>query len=139
MSDTIFDLARHSIHNFVEFDPILVDHKVAMDCRDCEDFLALGLRAYKWLTSCDEARHEADAQGLIDYRGETYHEVTDLFRQWLRPCLHADKWIANLERHGYSPENLTNFRDACAKVAATIEEREWLVRSSAAFHSLAEE
>ncbi len=139
MTDTVFDLARSTTQDFSFNDSVLQAHQIAMDCRDCEEVLDRGLRAYKWLMTCDETRQAADACGLIDYRGELYEEVTGLFRQWMDSARHTQEWIRRLEQVRYAPANLPKFLDAIESVIATIEDREWLVRSSTAFHTLAEE
>ena len=139
MTDTVFDLARTTTQDFAFTDSVLQDHAIALECRDCEEMLERGLRAYKWLMTCDESRQAADARGLLDYRGELYEEVTNLFRQWLESARQAERWILRLEQQCYTPANLSQFLEARESVVTTIEDRDWLVRSSAAFHALAEE
>lgn len=139
MTDTVFDLARTTTQDFTFTDPVLQDHAIAMECRDCEEMLDRGMRAYKWLMTCDETRQAADARGLMEYRGELYEEVTNLFRQWLVSARHAEQWIRQLEQRSYAPANLPQFQAASESVVTTIEDREWLTRSSAAFHAMAGE
>jgi hypothetical protein len=139
MGDTIYDLACSKIRDFDDFDAVMKEHLAAMDCRGCEEFLEFGLNAFKWLISCDEAMHEADAQGLRDYRGALYDDVTGLFRMWQRRSQDALAWIARLEQRGYTPDNVSRFHAACEAVAAIVEDRDWHARSSATFHALAED
>lgn len=132
-STTEFDVTQRLIQNYAE--DWKVQHSDAMECRDCEDFLARGVQLLQWIENLDAKFREADARGCFDYSRQFYNAVTELYRAWLVPCDHANAWISKVGGIGYTPDNLADFQSACECVRATIEDREWLARSEAALHT----
>jgi hypothetical protein len=127
---TDLDLTQRLVQGYADDCEAWKDqHEKAMECFDCEDFLARGLRLFRFIESSDAKLREADALGVFNYSSELYEAVTELYRAWLIPCDHADAWIRKMNGAGYAPGNLAEFRDTCEQVRATLEDREWLANS----------
>ena len=63
-------------------DRFLRDHAEAMECRDCEDYLRLGVQAFNWLrTAC---RHIEDdiLAGQAEYDEQLEQSITELYVNW---------------------------------------------------------
>lgn len=139
MSNAIRDELSHKVAQSLvaEFsdgwDQVLVEHQYAMECRDCEDFLSKGLKAFRFIASSDEMLREADVRGISDYSQREFDAMTSLYREWLETSTKAGEWIARIAQFGHSPDNLHEFEKTREAAAAILEDREWLKSSRAAF------
>lgn len=93
---------------------LMVEHRQAMECRDCEEFLQSGIEAFNWLAHADMTMREASVLGL-EVPQDTVSALETLYRVWLLPCAHAEEMIAKQRERGYEPSNIQEFRDACHK------------------------
>ena len=76
-------------------DRILQAHTEAMDCRDCEDYLRLGLQAFNWLRTARKHIAEDIHSGQGVFNEELEQSITELYANWLEPCAEAEEWAAN--------------------------------------------
>jgi hypothetical protein len=130
-NDVLLELARRRIEAYAgETCELMRRHAEAMACRDCEDFLRLGIDAHKWLRRAEETLREAAYEGLLDFGPELHAAIDALNDAWLQPCEFAERWIAALAAGGYFPENLNEFQAACESVRDRAERRDWQVRAS---------
>ena len=104
-------------------DRILQAHTEAMDCRDCEDYLRLGLQAFNWLrTACKHIAEDIHSgQGV--FNEELEQSITELYANWLEPCAEAEEWAAQQEHRGYTVDTATEFRGCCQEARDILEQR----------------
>jgi hypothetical protein len=125
-NNVALDLARHRVQAYAdESVGLMAQHTEAMDCRDCEDFLKLGVDAFQWLTRADDMLSAAAHDGLLDFTPELRAALGELYESWLRPCDAAERWIATLEQAGFTPEHLAEFRAACEVARNNVERQQW--------------
>jgi hypothetical protein len=111
--------ARQHVVNFTDESEIVIkNHLEAMECRDCEDILQLGIDAFHWLNRADEYIRGAVYNGM-EYDADSDEAIRELFKCWLRPCDPVNKWIDTQIQRGYHPENLDEFRK-CEKEVRSI-------------------
>ena len=96
-------------------------HVSAMECRDCEDFLQLGIDAFNWMIRADEQFREAIFDGRIEYDAETDESLSLLFRTWLKPSSYAEKWAAEQTERGFTLEKIAQFRQCVTEVRAIVQ------------------
>jgi hypothetical protein len=115
---------------------LLERHAEAMDCRDCEDLLQLGIDAFHWLGRADQATRAAVYRGQAEYDPSFEVALATLYAEWLRPCVYADRWAAVQEKRGFHVENLDKFRQCCEEVRAIVEANAGLLVQSDAMIEL---
>lgn len=103
-----------------EYDDLMIRHREAIECFDCESFLQLGIDAFAWLTRADESIRKAFYVGQIEYDQEVDAAIARLYQEWLRPCIQAEKWIAAQESRGYNVSNVEEFRRCVDEVQAIV-------------------
>ncbi len=115
-------IARQRVECFErESGELMKQHYEAMDCRDCETFLQLGIEAYDWLIRADIAIRKSIASGQADYDPEIERGLETLFREWLNPCDKVEQWIAVQHGRDYTVDNLDEFRKCREEVVAIVE------------------
>lgn len=120
MADSLaFRSAQTHVKCFSDESNIIEQSNQALECRDCEDFLQLGIDAFRWLNRADESIR------LAVFAGYPHNEAADnalaaLYKAWLDPCVPAERWIAIQEERGYHIDNLTEFRNCVAEVEALV-------------------
>jgi len=100
---------------------LLAAHREAMDCRDCEVFLELGIDAFRWVILADAAIRGAVAEGKLEFTPEIDAAIKHLCERWLVPCKYAEEWIAIQQARGYQIDNLDRFRECCGEMRAIVE------------------
>lgn len=124
--------ARGHVDNYqTESTNLMARHAEAMDCRDCEAFLQLGIDAFEWLMRADREYRAAMAAGQIDYNAEVDAALTELCRTWLKPCEYAQKWIALQKQRNYEIDNLAEFNNCCEEMRAIVAAEERLNQANA--------
>lgn len=120
-------LAYRHAHKLVgdyktEAGDLMVEHRAAMDCRDCEDFLQLGIDSFDWITRAAGAvRSQAIlSDDPVFSQGES--ALKQLRSAWLEPCRFAEGWAALQLAQNYTVSNLEGFRDCCKKMQAIVAE-----------------
>lgn len=116
--------ARRNIQTFSDqSEDLMGRHFEAMDCRDCEAFLQLGIDAFGWLVRADQVAHaKAREDSVAEHQfAEIAESLRLLFRAWLGPCEFAENWIADQEAREYVVENAHRFREYREEVEAVVE------------------
>jgi hypothetical protein len=122
-----FRNALHHVRRYTnETDDLMNRHAEAIDCRDCEDFLQLGIDAFNWLNRADESIRRAICAGSIQHDHKIERALHVMYARWLRPCVHAERWIAVQEQRGFRVDNLRTFRECCAEVRAIVDNNDLL-------------
>ncbi len=111
-----------------ESDALMLAHQEAMDCRDCEDLLQLGIDAFAWIMSADCKVRLALKNGNYEEFESQQTALQMLCRAWLLPCEYAERWIAIQQNTGNKPENQAAFRQCCIEMQAIVKSFEPLDR-----------
>lgn len=113
--------AKKHVDNYVhEHNSVMQRHYEAMDCRDCEDFLKLGIDAFNWVINADCRLRIAVGEGAVDDADELEEMLEELCKGWLAPCDFAEAWIARLDSKKYVPDNLDEFRKCCERMKGIV-------------------
>ncbi len=120
-----YRIAKQYVDEFAD-DVIMKEHKHAMDCMDCEEWLNKGITAHLWITQVENTLRVASYEGLVVLTTEVKDAIETLYRLWLRPCAEADEWIDRVLANGRTPENLGEYRECKAKIIDQIQRQEWL-------------
>ena len=100
---------------------LMAAHDEAMDCRDCEAFLQMGIDAFDWLMRADRAYHMAMYRSEIDHDPKLEDALARLCEGWLVPCEFAERWIERQLTNGYQIDNLEGFRRCVTEMSAIVE------------------
>lgn len=118
MSETLaFRVARQHVRTFG--DEVQRRHAEALECRDCEDYLKLGIDAFDWLIRADIAIREAVCKKEAEFEPEVDDALEAMMRNWLMTSEIASKWIELQLKRGYRVEGLERFR-VCEKEVRAI-------------------
>ncbi len=122
MSDLLaFRFAREHVDAFEsESDDLMKHHRAAMECRDCEAILQLGIDAFQWLVRADETIRAAIFSEAAEQDDEIDVATNQLFRGWLVSSERIRVLITMTLERGYVPDNLEEFRRCQAEVAAIV-------------------
>lgn len=127
MSELAFRTAREQVQLFTDQSrELLAEHCMAMECRDCEDFLQLGIDAFRWIQRAYDHMRQCVYDKKVAFSQEAENAVTDLYASWLLPCNHAQKWAQIQLDRGYYPDNLDEFRQCREEVEDILEQRSLL-------------
>ncbi len=122
------NLAYRNAQKHVEFyseeSSLMKAHAEAMDCRDCEAFIQMGIDAFHWLIRADRVYRTAVYRGEIQYMPEFEKMLTELCQKWLEPCEAADGWIEKQRTKGFTIDNLAEFRECTEEMLAIVESAE---------------
>ncbi len=110
-TDITLELAKKHVSKYAEQDRIMAQHCSAMKCRDCEDFLQLGIEAYQWIARADQTLRQAAVEGL-DVPEEAKDVLCKLYTSWLTSCAHAEDRIREQEQQGFTVANAGRFRES---------------------------
>jgi len=121
MCTQTLSMARDHVGMFS--DQVMRAHEEAMDCRDCEDFLKMGIEAFRWIERAHNNIYQSIYDGDTVFDHELDESLTKLYESWLTPCAHAEKWIAVQVSRGYYPDNLTEFRTCQENARDILEQR----------------
>jgi len=114
--------AQERVRNYNrESEGLTQAHQEAMDCRECEALLQLGIDAFHWIIRADRVIRNAVYDGVVACKAEVEEGIRSLCRSWLSPCQFAEKWIAKLQELGYQIANLDEFRECCEEMQAIVE------------------
>jgi hypothetical protein len=114
--------AKTLVESYSREDGVIEEHKQAMDCRDCETYLQLGIDAFDWLIRADQIARKAIFSGstAID-PDQVEAEIGRLCRTWLDSGDRANAWIALQQSRGFAVENLDRFRECHAEMRAIVD------------------
>ena len=65
------------------------DHEEAMQCRDLEDFLAVGVSVYQLIKNREQSWHNLVFEGQIEYDAEEEQELAALHEGWMETAKQA--------------------------------------------------
>ena len=85
LSDITLELAKRHVESFRQKDAVMASHRQAMQCRDCEDLLDSGIRAYRWMRNAEVTLQEAARQG-IQILADVVAAIKSLYHAWQRCC-----------------------------------------------------
>lgn len=115
--------AKGRIRNYNEAsDGLMAAHREAMECRDCEAFLQLGIDAYAWLRRATKELRTSEIGLSSELTVESEAIVRSLRILWLQPCECAEEWVAIQHSRDFKVSNLEEFRDCCRKIRQMVEE-----------------
>jgi len=100
---------------------LMAEHREAMDCRECEAFLQLGIDAFNWIIRADLEFRGAVSAGTVQFDPKEEEKIGLLCRGWVAPCEYAEQWIARQQESGYKIDNLEEFRECCQEMRAIVE------------------
>lgn len=108
-------------------DDLMHEHKQAMACYDCEDFLLAGVDCYKWLVRAEDSWRRQIIEGIIDHDEKSAAAISDMFTRWLRiGSAQAERMIAAQIAAGYQEAKIANlgeYRKCKAEIEAKLEEQ----------------
>lgn len=117
--------ARSHVHAYSgECEELMARHAEAMDCRDCEDFLQLGIDAFRWLGRADVQYRMRVYRGVAEYDAKFEEDLAALYRLWLKPCDYALQWAEKQLRLEYRLDNLEEFKRCVEEAKALIDPNE---------------
>jgi hypothetical protein len=99
------------------------ERQETIERRNCEDCLQLGIEAFRWLQKARQSYQDDVYGGHSEYDDDSERQITGLYETWLKPCAMAERWIVDLQQHGFPPGNISEFRNCCVDAAAVLEER----------------
>lgn len=100
---------------------VLAAHDEAMECRECETLLQLGIDAFNWLMLVDRQVREGMFQYGVAFDPGVDSAIKQLCRAWLKAGDAAEKRVEVHLARGFQVENLPTFRECCAEMAAIVE------------------
>ncbi len=115
--------ARKHVQNFERESTaavVMQEHHDAMECRNCEDFLQLGIDAFHWVMNADCRMRVAVSEGDVAADDSFELLLLALCSQWLVPCAFAEQWIARLEADGFKLDNAEEFRNCRREMSAIV-------------------
>jgi len=122
LDNLAYRTARSHIRDFAsESDELMLRHDEAMQCRNCETYLQLGIDAFSWLERADSQIRTSLAEGKFLPDAEVDAAFEFLYRLWLRPCKFANDWIAIQLKRDYAIDNLEKFQECASKAREIVE------------------
>lgn len=118
--------ARRLVESYATEADLMARRQKEMACRDCEDFLQLGLDAFKWISRFEEEIRSAAYNGKVEIDQNLVGELTALYADWLGPCESAEQRIETQRVAGFVPSNADEFRRLCEQVRGLLEHRQWV-------------
>ncbi len=93
----------------------------SVECRNCEDFLQLGIDAFDWIVRADRLVRHAMFNGIGEFDHDQAEDaICALCRGWLEPCELANKLVAFQHQRGFRVDNLDRFRECCVEMQAIV-------------------
>jgi hypothetical protein len=97
MDSLAYRTARNNLQAFAGEGDIIEKSYEAMECRDCEDFIRMGLDSIAWIQRLDRGVRVRCAKGTLVPNAEGDEKIDGLYRAWLKPCALAVNW-ANIQK-----------------------------------------
>ncbi|HEV2968597.1 MAG TPA: hypothetical protein VGY55_01330 [Pirellulales bacterium] len=104
-----------------ESNDLMQAHQEAMDCRDCEAFLQLGIDAIQRIVRADRVIRKAIYDGVMEYDAKIDDGIRRSCQAWLSPCQFAEKWIIEQQARGHQIANVDDFRECSEEMRAIVE------------------
>ncbi|MBA3485105.1 MAG: hypothetical protein H0T51_25190 [Pirellulales bacterium] len=121
-SNLNLEIARAAMASYhgISTDDVMKDHHEAMDCRNCEAFIQLGINAYNWLMRADCAYRQAVYDDPSCYDAAFDAVIHESLKQWLGESQRAEKWVAVQVKRGFGIDGLQEFRNICSEVRSIL-------------------
>ena len=117
--------AQTFVNSYAHEDDVVQQHSEAMDCRDCEAFLQLGIDAFNWVIRADQVTRQVMFSGDSDFVPDDVEAaIRALCKLWLKPCDRANQWVAVQHSRGFKVDNLDAFRNCCVEMRAIVKAQE---------------
>src|SRR5690606_16090765 len=71
------------------------NHAVAMECRDCEEFIAIGIKAFRSIENAEKDFWELANADQVEYTTEAQSTIDMLYQSWMAPCESVKAWAAS--------------------------------------------
>lgn len=110
-----------------------IDHQRAMECRELEALIDLGLALLETIRRIDRRLRQNIRSGSVPFRKTDVEAVAALYEQWYAPCTPILRELERLESEGYMVDNAEAFRDACRSSPAPGLEPEALAAAERQF------
>lgn len=128
MSNFALRTARRRVDDFANQLAVIRQSREAMECRDCEDYLQLGIDAFNWLKRANDQWEEAKSDFDSENRRDISIEMADqairqLYFVWLRSSEEAKKRINVQVGRGYVVDNRDEFESCVEQVREIVEQR----------------
>lgn len=102
-----------------EYSSLMAGHARAMDCRDCEDHLLLGVEAFHWIERAKDDTVRAIANAEAELQGAC-KALERLYRDWLAPCERAIQWAQAVAASNCGIPNYGTFLECCNRARAFL-------------------
>ncbi len=129
--ETTFDIAKSRVAQFQDptIDPVMVDHRAAMNCFDCETFLQKGIDAIRWLGLAEQHVISQHKHGELAFDG--FQELlTANYLAIIERSEVAKNWINACHERGYDVANVTEFYSSLESAEDWLEQHYWIERSA---------
>lgn len=113
-------VAKEHVNTFEVEGGLMGQHLQAMECRDCESFLQLGIDAFDWLNRADEEVRKLIYAGKIQYDKEFDEALLFMYQRWLHTCEFAKQLIKSQQERGFQIDNLGAFLSREREIAAIV-------------------
>jgi hypothetical protein len=106
MDSLAYRTARNHLQAFAGEGDIIEKSYEAMECRDCEDFIRMGMDSIAWIQRLDSRVRVLCAKGTLVPNAEGDERIDDLYRAWLKPCALAVQWANVQKARDFDVDNL---------------------------------
>jgi hypothetical protein len=100
------------------------DHQAAMECRDVEDTIAVGISVFQLLVQRQDSWRERVFRGTEEFSEEQNQFVLSLFRLWLRITDEVLTALPPLEEQFGSVERVGELRECASQARKLLDEWE---------------
>jgi hypothetical protein len=121
-----YQLARQSVADYSDAAP---KRGAAIHAADCEQLLAKGIGAYRWLDRVETTLRQAAYEGRFDWNPQIELSLAQLYSSWFLACDGARRLVDELTSQGDRPSNLEQFEAICSEAEDRAERQEWLKAS----------
>src|SRR5262249_26292623 len=99
----------------------LQNHKDALECRDLEDTLAVGIGLYRILAHADRVWRERVFRGAEELSSTTEDSIRESFRAWLQVSELVQGAVSTLEERFGAVESAVEFRTCVDQVRGLLQ------------------
>lgn len=113
--------ARQRVRDYQsESDDLVARRPEAIEGRDVEALLQLGIDAFRWLIRADAEIRAAVFSGALPHDEAREAALGALCKAWLAPCEFAERWVAAEVQRGRAVDNLAEFRKCREEMQAIV-------------------
>lgn len=93
------------------------EHETAMQCRDLEELIGIGLSLFNSLKERAHAVQDGIVRGAIQYSPEISEAFVEGYQDWLQPCAAVESAIQRFESRNYQVDKAEEFRLAVREIS----------------------